>query len=65
MEAIQNFVDSFQAMDDKLYRISSGAVVPADIELDMNGELSSTAAEEAFISDRCERMSSSLSQLKG
>ena len=51
VEAIQNFIDPFQVeMDDKLYRISSGAAVPFNIESDiMNAELSGTAAKEAFI----------------
>ena len=54
VEAIQNFMDLFQVeMDDKLYRISSGAAVPLNIESDiMNAELSGTAAKEPFISGR-------------
>ena len=40
-------------MDNKLYRISSGAAVPFNIESDiMSAELSGTAAKKAFISDR-------------
>ena len=54
MEAIQNFKDLFQReMDDKLYRISSGAALPLNIESNiMNAELSGTAAKEPFISGR-------------
>ena len=54
VEAIQNFMDLFQVeMDDKLYRISSGAAVPLNIESDiMNAEFSGTAAKEPFISGR-------------
>ena len=54
MEVIQNFMDPFQLeMDNKLYRISSGAAVPFNIESNiMNAELSGTAAKEALISDR-------------
>ena len=45
-------MDPFQVeMDDKLYRISSGAAVPFNTEPDiMNAELSGDAAKEAFIS---------------
>ena len=40
-------------MDVRLYRISSGAAVPFNIESDiMNAALSGTAAKEAFIYDR-------------
>ena len=54
MEAIQNFMDLFQTeIDDKFYRISSGAAVPFNVDSDiMNAELSGTPAKEAFISDR-------------
>ena len=54
VEAIQNFMDLFQEeMDDRLYRISSGAAVPLNIESDiMNAELSGTAAKKPFISGR-------------
>ena len=54
MDVIQNFMDPFQLeMDNKLYRISSGAAVPFNIESNiMNAELSGTAAKEALISDR-------------
>ena len=47
-------MDPFQVeMDDKLYRILSGATVPFNTESDiMNVELSGTAAKEAFISGR-------------
>ena len=54
MEAIQNIMDPFQVeMDDKLYRISSGAAVPFNTKSDiMNAELSGTAAKKAFIFGR-------------
>ena len=54
VEAIQNFMDPFQVeIDDKLYRISSGAAVPFNTESGiMSAELSGTAAKEAFISGR-------------
>ena len=40
-------------MDDKLYRISSGAAEPFNIESDiMNAELSRTAAKKALIPHR-------------
>ena len=57
VEAIQNFMDLFQReMDDKLYRISSGAALPLNIESDiMNAELSGTAAKEPFISGRLQK----------
>ena len=57
VEAIQNFMDPFQVeTDDKLYRISSGATVPLNIESDiMNVELSGTAAKEPFISGRLQK----------
>ena len=47
-------MDPFQVkMDVRLYRISSGAAVPFNIESDiMNAALSGTVAKEAFIYDR-------------
>ena len=47
-------MDPFQVkMDDKLYRISSGAAVQFNMDSDiMNAKSSGTAAKEAFISDR-------------
>ena len=50
-------MDSSQVeMDDILYRLSSRAAVPFNIESDiMNAELSGTAAKEAFTSDRLQK----------
>ena len=57
MEAIQNFTDPFHIqIDHKLYRISSGAAVPVNIETDiMNAESVGTAAKQAFISERLQK----------
>ena len=54
VEAIQNFMDPFEVeMDVRLYRISSGAAVPFNIESDiLNAALSGTDTKEAFIYDR-------------
>ena len=48
--------DSPKMMNDKLYRISSGAAVTFNIQSDiMNAELSGTTAKEAFISGRLQK----------
>ena len=57
MKAIQNFMDPSQVeMDDKLYLVSSGALVPQNqMQYQMSGtelsgtELSVAAAKKAFI----------------
>ena len=47
-------MDPFQIkMDDKIYRISSGAAVPANIKsVIKNAKLPGSAAKDAFVSDR-------------
>ena len=64
VEAIQNFMDPFQIeVDDKLYRILSGAAVSLNIESGiMNAELSGTATKEAFISGRLRRANQKANQ---